>query len=261
MRSYLGYGAHEVETALIDRVVGGASGPAAGAESPCGFGGRRQEVGPGPASVSFTGDFDACLEQVLDQLRAVDVERAPAAAADDGPEDGAGEAGGPGLRPIPGRLVRGTHVYGLALLFHVAHFVQASIGGLPRYPLVSTPELADAGRRLCAVPWREMQSKYAEVDPNTPPNRIGGRCFDTALAVALVMRLGLGGGAAGGSTDPGGAAVSIEVTQRVADMDVDWTVGVAVNLLGRDGPAEFKSMIETGPGGDLVLGKFATIDD
>jgi len=105
-----------------------------------------------------------------------------------------------------------------------------------------------------------MQSRYSGVDANTPVNRIGGRCFDAALAVALMKRLGLygRGGSSAESED-----MLIEFTHKVKDTDVDWTVGVAVNLLGSGSREPSASTLNAmfNPDARLVLGKFATVQE
>ena len=89
----------------------------------------------------------------------------------------------------------------------------------------------DAGRKLCKISWNVLEHKYKNVDPNTPPNRLSGRCFDIALISALLKRLSVG-------EKPNGS--TIELSHKIGKMDVDWTVGVAVNAL---------------KGNDIVLGQ------
>ena len=38
-----------------------------------------------------------------------------------------------------------------------------------------------AAEALCAVPWVTVERTMAGVDPNTPADRLRGRCFDGAL--------------------------------------------------------------------------------
>lgn len=237
VKSYMGIGAHSIESKLNSELVRDqvasrhleSLAPAqVGIRSPCGFVGysesKKINVTPSQmiqAELSFSGDFDSCLAAIMYQLDHIDAESMQA------------------VYSIPEKLSNDVHFMCLALFYHVTNFINISTQKLDSFPYVSPSSLVEAGRHLCTIPWTVLNGKYRNIDPNTPPNRLSGRCFDIALITALLKRFGIGGN--NGST--------IELTQRIGKTDIDWTVGVALNAFnGND--------IEFGRETGLVLGKY-----
>ena len=270
VRSYLGYGAHEVEAALNAGLIREHAEARAGedinqkdhsistVESPCGFAGHSQEVAE--STIQFTGDFDACVGRVMQQLDDIDADGVSGNVKNRAPQEEP-------LHAVPKSLLgRGTTLFGLALMYHVSHFITLSVGGLPDFPRASLVDLVDAGRHLCSVPWHEMEKHYRFVDDHTPPDRLGGRCFDVALMMSLLKRLGVGG--QGVADTSAMNDVEVEFTERVDDMSVDWTVGVAINALrsrgsGGSGATNVSKLGLSGERGavstQLLLGKYSLV--
>ena len=209
IQSYLGYGAHEVESALNSRAIALQANRKDTIESPCGFEGNQELVET--KTIKYTGDFDSCVHKITDLLQ-LDKRQMQ--------KKGIDESMGDLINPIPKILLHDTQFYGLALFYHVSHFIHVSIRALPHFPKITLSTISESGRKLCSQPWNEMVKRYSDVDENTPPKRLPGRCFDAALLAALMTGLGI--------VDND---VYVEAVQKIGKINIDWTVGVAIHLL------------------------------
>jgi len=119
-------------------------------------------------------------------------------------------------------LAAGQEFWGISLLFHATHFLALVVPSLP-FPSPSPSDLIAAGPVLCATPWETMLQLYVGKDPNTPKNRMFGRCFDVALTVALL------GGPHGWGFPPDSRLV--RMVQNVSGMEAEWSLGAAVTMM------------------------------
>jgi hypothetical protein len=116
---------------------------------------------------------------------------------------------------------------GMSLLYHITNFITVALpGSLSQMPKATLGEIAKAGERLCAVEWTKLLTDVDGKDPNTPTDRLNGRCFDAALTQALL-----------GSSDDGvGFGFSqkdgrVRFVERVAGAEVEWTLGAAMSVV------------------------------
>ena len=97
---------------------------------------------------------------------------------------------------LPGTL--GTSWFtGISLFYHTTHFldvvkdlietVEGQKGAvLLNFPRPTLRHIAEAGRRLCRMNYAKVMINFKNRDPNTPEDRLWGRCFDTVLVTALL---------------------------------------------------------------------------
>ena len=89
------------------------------------------------------------------------------------------------------------------------------------------------------IPWETVLQDLDGKDPNTPSNRLKGRCFDAVTVLALLGESGVGLGIQ--ETEP-----AIEFVEDIQGSEVEWTRGAAISSL--QGPA--LNMIMTNGHGD-----------
>eukprot|EP01012_Entosiphon_sulcatum_P059378 TRINITY_DN8375_c0_g1_i1.p1 TRINITY_DN8375_c0_g1~~TRINITY_DN8375_c0_g1_i1.p1 ORF type:complete len:595 (-),score=71.74 TRINITY_DN8375_c0_g1_i1:106-1845(-) len=217
-RSALGYGAHEMEQRLRRRAnaaARNARAPSAGAarqdtdaeRSPgkaarvpfaCDFPGRAVEF-EGTIQVG-TGNYTLCqslVSQAVTQLQRTSGDR---------------------LRLPP--ALRAQRYVGLSMLYHLTHFLSIVVPDLlTAFPNPSIAEVEAAGAVLCGMNWAWASRNLATADPNTPPHRLGGRCFDAALTVALLGDAGFGFPLTGRN---------LTFAQTVAGVELEWSLGAAL---------------------------------
>eukprot|EP00854_Cymbomonas_tetramitiformis_P027481 gene27481-33895_t len=113
---------------------------------------------------------------------------------------------------------------GLSLLHHLTNFM-VSVHHVETLPK-SLREIDAAGRQLCHLPWKKVEKEFAGRDANTPADRLQGRCFDSALVVALLSRSdGLGYGF---ETD---RELPITFVEKMHGLEVDWALGAAISSM------------------------------
>ena len=212
-KSYLGVGAAHAEARA--RRDAAAAAKAAGlteASFPCGFKGHTQTTDG--VALTGSGEYDACVELAAARVKgALEEAGAPA------PFTLAAPSGALGVES-------GRAFLGMSLLFHVTNFLRVAFpGSLDAFPAPSLREVRAAGRAACGTEWAALLRDADGLDPNTPADRLPGRCFDAALLVAL---LGDGGGF-GFAED----ARSVEFVDDVGGRHVEWTMGAAMALAHR----------------------------
>eukprot|EP01062_Namystynia_karyoxenos_P080315 TRINITY_DN8629_c0_g2_i2.p2 TRINITY_DN8629_c0_g2~~TRINITY_DN8629_c0_g2_i2.p2 ORF type:complete len:513 (+),score=147.11 TRINITY_DN8629_c0_g2_i2:74-1540(+) len=220
IRSYQGYGAARMEAGVRERIAADArASPDATSPWPwpCGFSGHdslssQQEtnLGAPPSAIGSevrfrgAGDFPACEARVRVQLR----ERQKSSGA---------------LRAVP-EVLRATRWVGMSLLHHVTKFLSLANpspdGALPLpHPSPSVAELRRGAAALCRAEWATVLESMRGRDPGTTERRMPGRCFDAALAVAL-----LGPDGCGFEDHSRG----ITFVGTVHGAEVEWSLGAAI---------------------------------
>lgn len=203
VRSYLGYGASQLETRLKDSLAASA---AAGANLhyPCAFPGL--DVAVKGVHLNGAGELDGCFELVKEQMAELKKEQ-----------------GTEGL-PLRATMREGKFL-GMSLLFHLTHFLNVVFGDEMPFPQPTIADIRAHAARLCATPWGRVRRDMDGRDPNTPSDRIGGRCFDAALVMAL---LGDSDGLGFGFPEDGR---NITFVEDVAGDELEWTLGAAIATL------------------------------
>ena len=227
VRTVLGAGAVALEASvkaalLVDGGKGGKQ-----VSNPCAFEGYdEQGTPPQRVSLQGTGSLDACMGLVQAALLHLD----------------------PRPKLLPKHSTEQQFV-ALSLYYHVAHFLAVAApagnatllaalsGGSkknhvvalsppPPFPFPNpTPgELSARCSLLCALPWSVVQHHLQGVDPNTPPPRLHGRCFDCARVVTLLSSTTVGYGFPPNSRQ-------IVFLDKVNGTAVEWTLGAAVATL------------------------------
>ena len=96
----------------------------------------------------------------------------------------------------------------------------------PSMPRATLDEIAVAGKKLCAIEWSKLVKAVDGKDPNTPSDRLNGRCFYDARRSCEA--LGVEGG---GSADVGlgfdQKDDGIDFVERIDGAEVEWTLGAA----------------------------------
>ena len=132
-----------------------------------------------------TGDYSTCLRDMRAQL--AQLQR----------EDGSK------LRMPP--ELEGRSFLGMALLYHLTHFLSDAFPGrLGQFPRSPISEFAAASAEVCGWSWETLVERLDGKDPNTPTDRLPGRCFDGALVEALLSDSGGDEGGGGGGETGGG---------------------------------------------------------
>jgi len=206
VESFLGYGANHMETRWRETLVNDGH-----TENACAFPGYVVEVRG--ARLTGTGSYDECVRGLRRQIATLEREQ------------------GVTLR-MPREFDRIDRFLGMSLLFHLTNFVTVAVpGSLPSMPRATLDEIAVAGKTLCAIEWSKISKDMEGKDPNTPSDRLNGRCFDAALVQAL---LGRGGG------DDAEADVGfgfdqkddrIDFVERIDGAEVEWTLGAALSVV------------------------------
>ena len=230
VRTVLGAGAVALEASVKAALLADAGkGGTEKRNNPCAFDGYDEHGSP-PERVFLvgTGDLEGCMALVQSALLHLD----------------------PRPRLLPPHSTSQQFV-ALSLYYHVAHFLavaapagnatlvaalsassskqKATLVALsppPPFPFPKpTPaELSSRCTLLCALPWSVVQNHLQGVDPNTPPPRLHGRCFDCALVVTLLSSTTVGYGFPPNSRQ-------IVFLDKVNGTAVEWTLGAAVATL------------------------------
>ena len=107
--------------------------------------------------------------------------------------------------------LEGRSFLGMSLLYHLTHFLSVAFPGrLTQFPHSPISEIATVAAEVCGWRWETVVERLDGRDPNTPTDRLPGRCFDGALVEALLSdnqgddnRGGGGGGGARSRGDKG----------------------------------------------------------
>ena len=127
---------------------------------------------------------------------------------------------------------------------------------LVTFPKPTLLEITDAGKSLCATNWNVVSSEFDGKDPNTPSDRLNGRCFDAALLDALLsiddnsnsVGFGFPKYSTGVNSDNTRNGLRmIEYAEDVNGSEVEWTLGAAISEIHPAAKAQ-----STGPGGDAT---------
>ena len=212
-RSYPGVGAAHAEArARRDAAAAAKAQGLSETTFACGFKGHEQTTDG--VVLTGSGEYDACVDLILKRVAGA-LEEAGASAPFTlaAPRDALGAA---------------SHraFLGMSLLFHVTNFLNVAFPGtLDAFPAPSLRDVRGAGRAACETEWAALERDVDGLDPNTPADRLSGRCFDAALVVALL-----------GSEGGFGFAEDERRVEFVDDVDgrnVEWTMGAAMALAHR----------------------------
>ena len=104
-------------------------------------------------------------------------------------------------------------------------------------PKATLAEIATAGEKLCAIEWAKLVKDVDGKDPNTPADRLNGRCFDAALVQALLGEDFAGDDIAAGEVGLGFSQNDerLNFIERIDDAEVEWTLGAAMSVVHPDG--------------------------
>ena len=225
VESFLGYGANHMETRWRRELARGGQ-----TSNACAFPGHVVDVEG--ARLTGTGAYDECVRGLRKQIAAMQREQKVT------------------LR-MPRDFAQVDRFLGMSLLFHLTNFITVALpGALPSMPKASLSEIGDAGRRLCAIEWNKLLKDVDGKDPNTPTDRLNGRCFDAALVQALLGaefdddlkrdEVGLGF-----TQDDR----RIDFIERIGGAEVEWTLGAAMSVIhptaARANPAWAKTRVPT----------------
>ena len=222
VESFLGYGANHMETRWRETLANDGH-----TENACAFPGYVVEVRG--ARLTGTGSYDECVRGLRRQIVTLEREQ------------------GVTLR-MPREFDRIDRFLGMSLLFHLTNFMTVAVpGSLPSMPRATLDEIAVAGKTLCAIEWSKISKSMDGKDPNTPSDRLNGRCFDAALVQALLGR----GGGGDGDSDVGlgfdQKDVRIDFVERIDGAEVEWTLGAALSVvhptLARANPGWVKTRV------------------
>lgn len=207
VESFLGYGANHMETRWRRELA-----RAGKKENACSFPGYEVDVDG--ATLTGTGSYDACVRGLRKQIAAMQREQRVT------------------LR-MPQDFAKIDRFLGMSLLFHLTNFLTVALpGSLPSMPKASLEEIAAGGKKLCATDWTSLVKNVDGKDPNTPTDRLNGRCFDAALVQALLgvdFDDDLQSGEVGlGFTQ---SDKRIDFIERVDGAEVEWTLGAAMSVV------------------------------
>ena len=203
VESFLGYGANHMETRWREELVNDGR-----ATNACAFPGHVVEVRG--ARLTGTGSYDECVRGLRRQIATLEREQ------------------GVRLR-MPREFDRIDRFLGMSLLFHLTNFMTVAVpGSLPSMPRATLDEIAVAGKKLCAIEWSKLVKAVDGKDPNTPSDRLNGRCFDAALVQAL---LGRGGDDADVGLGFDQKDDRIDFVERIDGAEVEWTLGAALSIV------------------------------
>jgi hypothetical protein len=167
---------------LREKAAAAKLGAKLAGDNPCGFMGKVETVEG--VVLTGTGDHPTCLRDMRAQLTALQ--------AEDGSE----------LRMPP--ELEGRAFLGMALLYHLTHFLSVAVPErLTGFPRSTVAEISGATTEVCGWRWEKVVEQLEGRDPNTPTDRLSGRCFDGVLVEALLSD-GSGDGGGGGGGGGGG---------------------------------------------------------
>ena len=238
VKSYLGYGANHMEKRWREALAERGE-----KRDPCGFIGYEAKTSLNAILIG-SGEYEKCALGLKKQIQKM--------LADDGNGD---------MRLPKASLsedVGQTKKFlGMSLLYHVTHFISVVMpSSLVTFPKPTLLEIADAGKSLCATTWSVVSSDFDGKDPNTPSDRLNGRCFDVALLDALLsidensntVGFGFPKYSAGVSSDDSSNGLRmIEYAEDVNGSEVEWTLGAAISEIHPAAKAQ-----ASGPGGDAA---------
>lgn len=201
VQSFLGFGANHMETRWRGELASRGE-----KSNPCAFPGYAVKVDG--VELVGTGAYDECVAGLRRQIASMQREQGIDLA-------------------MPDHFRHVDKFLGMSLLYHITNFITVALpGSLSEMPKATLGEIAKAGKRLCAVEWTTLLRDVDGKDPNTPTDRLNGRCFDAALTQALL-----------GSSDDGvGFGFSqkdqrVRFVERVAGAEVEWTLGAAMSVV------------------------------
>jgi len=238
VKSYLGYGANHMEKRWREALAERGE-----KRDPCGFIGYEAKTSLNAILIG-SGEYEKCALGLKKQIQKM--------LAEDGNSD---------MRLPKASLsedVGQTKKFlGMSLLYHVTHFISVVMpSSLVTFPKPTLLEIADAGKSLCATTWSVVSSDFDGKDPNTPSDRLNGRCFDVALLDALLsidensntVGFGFPKYSAGVSSDDSSNGLRmIEYAEDVNGSEVEWTLGAAISEIHPAAKAQ-----ASGPGGDAA---------
>ena len=201
VQSFLGFGANHMETRWRGELASRGE-----KSNPCAF--PEYAVKVDGVELVGTGAYDECVAGLRRQIASMQREQGIDLA-------------------MPDHFRHVDKFLGMSLLYHITNFITVALpGSLSEMPKATLGEIAKAGERLCAVEWTTLLRDVDGKDPNTPTDRLNGRCFDAALTQALL-----------GSSDDGvGFGFSqkdqrVRFVERVAGAEVEWTLGAAMSVV------------------------------
>lgn len=238
VKSYLGYGANHMEKRWRE-----ALGMRGEKKDPCSFVGYEVKTSS-DAILIGSGDYEKCALGLKKQIQKMLT------------EDGNGDMRLP--KALLSEDVGETKKFlGMSLLYHVTHFISVVMpSSLVTFPKPTLLEITDAGKSLCATNWNVVSSEFDGKDPNTPSDRLNGRCFDAALLDALLsiddnsnsVGFGFPKYSTGVNSDNTRNGLRmIEYAEDVNGSEVEWTLGAAISEIHPAAKAQ-----STGPGGDAT---------
>jgi hypothetical protein len=209
VESFLGYGANHMETRWRRALA--SSGTTANA---CAFPGYTVVVDG--VELKGTGSYADCVAGLRSQLAEMQREQRVD-------------------MKMPEHFRNIRRFLGMSLLYHVTNFITVAIpGSLRSMPKATLAEVAKAGETLCAIDWHTLLRDVDGRDPNTPTDRMNGRCFDAALLQALLGSEWLDN--ASSQREHVGLGFSqnddrIEFIEQITGAEVEWTLGAAMSVV------------------------------
>jgi len=238
VKSYLGYGANHMEKRWREALAKRGE-----TRDPCGFIGYEAKTSSNAVLIG-SGEYEKCalgLKKQIEKMLA---------------EDGNGDMRLP-KASLSEDIGQTKKFLGMSLLYHVTHFISVVMpSSLLTFPKPTLLEIADAGKSLCATSWSVVSSDFDGKDPNTPSDRLNGRCFDAALLDALLsiddnsntVGFGFPKYSTGMSSDDEKNGLRmIEYAEDVNGSEVEWTLGAAISEIHPAAKAQ-----ASGPGGDAA---------
>jgi hypothetical protein len=209
VESFLGYGANHMETRWRSALAAAGT-----STNVCAFPGYTAVVDG--VELKGTGSYADCVAGLRNQLAQMQREQRV------------------DMR-MPERFRNIKRFLGMSLLYHVTNFITIAIpGSLTSMPKATLAEIAKAGEVLCAMDWDTLLRDVDGKDPNTPTDRMNGRCFDAALVQALL------GSERVNSTSSRGEHVGLGFTQndkriefieQITGAEVEWTLGATMSVV------------------------------
>ena len=238
VKSYLGYGANHMEKRWREALAERGE-----KRDPCGFIGYEAKTSSNAILIG-SGEYEKCALGLKKQIQKMLA------------EDGNGDMRLP-KASLSEDVGQTKKFLGMSLLYHVTHFISVVMpSSLVTFPKPTLLEIADAGKSLCATTWSVVSSDFDGKDPNTPSDRLNGRCFDVALLDALLsidensntVGFGFPKYSAGVSSDDSSNGLRmIEYAEDVNGSEVEWTLGAAISEIHPAAKAQ-----ASGPGGDAA---------
>ena len=235
VKSYLGYGANHMEKRWREALAERGE-----KRDPCGFIGYEAKTSSNAILIG-SGEYEKCALGLKKQIQKMLA------------EDGNGDMRLP-KASLSEDVGQTKKFLGMSLLYHVTHFISVVMpSSLVTFPKPTLLEIADAGKSLCATTWSVVSSDFDGKDPNTPSDRLNGRCFDVALLDALLsidensntVGFGFPKYSAGVSSDDSSNGLRmIEYAEDVNGSEVEWTLGAAISEIHPAAKAQ-----ASGPGG------------